>query len=141
MELTLVPWALVVISVLLVGCIITIYKNRFPLLQYVTVTVTIFYIVFSLAKPDYLIAKYNLTYNKESVDFAYLAHLSTDAVPAMEEAGVIEEILKDDGKEKRNLKFKVDLSNEMGILDFNFSYYQAGNILNRYKSQLKTGNS
>lgn len=137
----LVLWALVVISVLLVGCIITIYKNRFPLLQYVTVTVTIFYIVFSLAKPDYLIAKYNLTYNRESVDFAYLAHLSTDAVPAMEEAGVIEEILKDDGKEKRNLKFKVDLSNEMGILDFNFSYYQAGNILNRYKSQLKTGNS
>lgn len=142
----LVLWALVVISILLIGCIVTIYKNRFPLLQYVTVTVTIFYIAFSLAKPDYLIAKYNLNYNKESTDFIYLTHLSTDVIPAMEEAGVIEEVLEKDEKAQgkseenqetiyvRNLKVKTDLCNEMGILDFNFSYYRAGNILSQYES-------
>lgn len=146
----LVLWALGVITVLLIGCIVTIYKNNFPLLQYVTVTVTIFYIIFSLAKPDYFIAKYNLTYNRENVDLGYLALLSTDAIPAMEEAGIIEDILDEDEKIKedlfegernpgpytvygRNLAYKADLSDQMGILDFNFSYYRAGNILNQYK--------
>ena len=146
----LVLWALVVITVLLAGCIVTIYKNNFPLLQYITVTVTIFYIIFSLAKPDYFIAKYNLTYNRDDVDLGYLALLSTDAIPAMEETGIIEEILDEDEKIKedlfeeerypgpytqytRNLSYKADLSDQMGILDFNFSYYRAGNILNQYK--------
>lgn len=148
----LVLWALVVIAVLLVGCMITIYKKGFPLLQYITAAVTIFYIAFSLAKPDYFIAKYNLTYNRDVVDLSYLTRLSTDAVPAMEEAGIIEEILEKDGavvmesgvisRDKsaasiyaRNLQFKADLSNEMGILDFNISYYRAGNILSRYEIQ------
>lgn len=147
----LVLWALAVITVLLAGCIVTIYKNNFPLLQFVTVTVTIFYIIFSLAKPDYFIARYNLTYNREDVDLGYLALLSTDAIPAMEEAGIIKEILDEDERIKedlfkgeshpgsyslygRNLAYKADLSNEMGILDFNFSYYRAGNILNQYKA-------
>ena len=148
----LVLWALVVIAVLLVGCMITIYKKGFPLLQYITAAVTIFYIAFSLAKPDYLIAKYNLTYNREVVDLSYLVSLSTDAVPAMEEAGIIEEILEKDGAVvmesgvissderaasiyARNLQFKADLSDEMGILDFNISYYRAGDILSRYEIQ------
>lgn len=141
----LVLWALVVITVLLTGCIITIYKNSFPLLQYITVAVTIFYIIFSLAKPDYLIAKYNLTCNREAVDFDYLTLLSTDAIPAMEEAGVIKEILDENEEMKkesperkrdttyaRNLKVKADLCDEMGVLDFNFSYYRAGSILSKY---------
>lgn len=123
----LVLWALVVLAVLLAGCIVTIYKINFPLLQYITVTVTIFYIIFSLAKPDYLIAKYNLTYNREEVDLYYLITLSTDVIPAMEEAGMIEDVLE-------RGKAKTDLCNEMGILDFNFSYYRAGNILSQYKS-------
>lgn len=125
----LVLWALVVLAVLLAGCIVTIYKNNFPLLQYITVTVTIFYIIFSLAKPDYLIAKYNLTYNREDVDLYYLVTLSTDVIPAMEEAGIIEDVLE------RGIA-KIDLCNEMSILDFNFSYYRAGNILIPYYKSL-----
>lgn len=145
----LVLWALIVITVLLAGCMITIYKDGFPLLQYVTVTVTIFYIIFSLAKPDYLIAKYNLTCDRENADLSYLMLLSTDATPVLEEAGIIGEILYEDETKKslmkkeidqglysmyrRNLEYKENLKNQMGILDFNFSYYRAGNILSKYK--------
>lgn len=143
----LVLWALIVISILLLGCIITIYKNRFPLFQYATVAVTILYIVFSLGKPDYLIAKYNLAYNIETVDLYYLSNLSIDAIPALEEAGVLrsiderlEHLKKEDpesGNEDmaytRNLKKKIDAYDEMGILDFNFSYYNGGKILKKYQ--------
>ena len=146
----LVLWALSVITVLLAGCIVTIYKNSFPLLQYITVTVTIFYIIFSLAKPDYLIAKYNLTHDSENADLEYLiVLLSTDAIPAMEEEGILEEIFYEDNKIKENsfdedgygpysvyrqsLGYVEDLNRQMGILDFNFSYYHAGNIMKKYK--------
>lgn len=143
----LVLWALIVISILLLGCIITIYKNQFPLFQYATAAVAILYILFSLGKPDYLIAKYNLTYDIDRVDLYYLSNLSTDAIPAMEEAGVLTSIDKRLGHMKRkdsessnqdmaytrNLKRKVDSYDEMGILDFNFSYYNGGKILKNYK--------
>ncbi len=143
----LVLWALIVISILLIGCIISIYKNRFPLFQYATVTVTVLYIIFSLAKPDYLIAKYNLSYNADQVDLYYLSNLSSDAIPAMEEAGALESIEKrlkdlkkkdpDRGSEDmeytRNLKEKINAYDEMGILDFNLSYYRGGKILKNYR--------
>jgi hypothetical protein len=127
----LVLWALVVIFVLLVGCVITIYKNEFPLFRYVTVTVTCFYIVFSLVKPDYLIAKYNLTYAKASMDMDYLISLSTDAIPAMEEGNALADL---DWEEfpATILRGKMDDCTEMGILDFNISYYRAGKILKKY---------
>lgn len=120
----LVLWALVVISLLLIGCMVTIYKNSFPLFPYAMVVVTVLYIGFSLAKPDYWIAKYNLS-NEELADRAYLYGLSTDAVPAMEQAGMF--LQEGDteyywGDPWRECK-------DMGILDFNFSYYQAREIL------------
>lgn len=144
----LVLWALVVISMLLLGCIVTIYKNQFPLFQYATIVVTIMYIIFSLGKPDYLIAKYNLTYNMENIDLYYLSNLSTDAIPAMEEAGVLQSIderlerLKRKDSEKgnqdmeytRNLRRKINSYDEMGILDFNYSYYNGGKILKNYEN-------
>lgn len=128
----LVLWALVVISVLLCGCIVTIYKNSFPLFQYVMVAVTVLYLIFSLAKPDYLIAKYNLTYNGEQADMYYLINLSTDAVPAMKEAGIINQIYMD-GDYAWYLDQEAEACDKIGILDFNFSYYQAGKILDKYE--------
>ena len=122
----LVLWALAVISILLIGCMITIYKSKFPLFQYTMIVVTVFYILFSLAKPDYLIAKYNLTYEREETDIDYLASLSSDAVPAMEEAGVLRDAYVDNW----NLKeIRIDCE-EMGVLDFNFSYNRCIEIMN-----------
>lgn len=120
----LVLWALIVISLLLTGCIINIYQNRFPLFSYAIVVVTVLYIGFSLAKPDYWIARYNLS-NQEMADEKYLCNLSTDAVPALKQAGMITEI-GDLEQTQWNEEYR-----EMGILDFNFSYYRAGRILNQ----------
>lgn len=133
----LVLWALALISVLLIGCIITIYHNAFPLFQYGTIMVTLFYLLFSLARPDYHIARYNLRHY-EDVDMEYIFSLSSDAIPALEEAGVLEKREWDTG-EGTWWKYYVNdrLDNiqkayeKMGIRDFNFSYEVAGRILEK----------
>ena len=80
--------------------IVSIYSEKFNLFHYCTVIVTIFYITLSFARPDYLIAKINISAlsQKESqtenqtdgfflgegnVDMNYLIRLSADAVPVI----------------------------------------------------------
>lgn len=91
-----VLWALAVIFLLMTGVIFKIYKTAFPLFKYCIVTVTIFYIGFSFSRPDYFIAKYNISQmltdkdyeDKSSIsiygyDTKYLSRLSADAAPAI----------------------------------------------------------
>lgn len=130
----LVLWALVVISLLLAGCLITIYQTGFPLFSYAMVVVTVLYIGFSLARPDYWIAKYNLS-SKASADRAYLYELSTDALPAIEQA----DVLSSEDEEGYNYYWswgsQWNKCEDMGILDFNFSYYHAKKILGNEKEK------
>jgi len=142
----LVLWALAVITVLLIGCLATVYKSTFPLFQYGMVVVTVCYIAFSLARPDYQIARYNLSCGEGKIDYTYLAKLSSDAVPALEQAGVLAEMASgemdgggkiDDGRElissiQRNLYKKLEKSEGMRFLDYNFSYAAAGRALEKY---------
>ena len=121
----LVLWALALIGVLLTGCVITIYRKNFPLFSYMTAAVTVFYLVFSLAKPDYQIANYNLSHYRDT-DIAYLTHLSSDAVPALERTGKTQEI------GARRAKKLLDNYETMGLCDFNVSYDRAGRILEKY---------
>lgn len=94
----LVLWALAVISLLMAGIILSIYKRAFPLFQYGLMVVTCFYIVLSLSKPDTYIAEYNLSradtanfsINEENstyLDLSYLYSLSADAAPVIEKYG------------------------------------------------------
>lgn len=96
-----VLWALVVIFLLMTGALIMIYKDSFPLTKYCVVVVTVFYLLFSFARPDYFIARYNLSHaltateireKKEEEtyyetdcfkDFRYIRNLSMDAAPAI----------------------------------------------------------
>ncbi len=134
----LVLWALALITVLLSGCIAAIYKPHFPLFQFSMVIVTVFYIGFSLARPDYQIIKYNLSHDRtaQSSDQWYWFELSSDAIPVMAKEGVLEEIgwrpdlpSSEMGWQAEQLQEKLDAYREMGIRDFNFSYYRAGKIL------------
>lgn len=83
-----VLWFLALLAFLLIGVIILIYKERFPMFRYMLIVVSVFYIGFSFAHPDYWIAKYNLdhprpyTYSYETED-EYLQYLSADAAPAI----------------------------------------------------------
>lgn len=96
-----VLWALLVIFLLMTGALITIHNDSFPLTKYCVVTVTVLYLLFVFAKPDYFIARYNLshalttteirekrdtdTYSQTECfrDFYYLENLSMDAAPAI----------------------------------------------------------
>lgn len=78
--------ALLILSFLLAGVILSIYRKSFPLFGYSAVIITVFYLAFSFAKPDYYIASY-LEKHQEmltSEDAAFLTgELSLDAAPVV----------------------------------------------------------
>lgn len=80
----LVMWSLVLIGLVMIGTVISIYKKKFPLFRYSVLILSCCYIVLSLSRPDYWIAKYNVAKMEEvSVeDLHYLIYnLSYDAAP------------------------------------------------------------
>ena len=82
----LVLWFLGVLTVVMSGTIFSIYKKKFPLFRYSMFAVGCFYIVFSLARPDYWIATYNIahTENMNQGELSYLLYeLSDDAALAV----------------------------------------------------------
>lgn len=91
-----VLWALLVIFFLMTGVLILIYKEGFPYFKFLLVTVTVLYLIFSLARPDYWIAAYNIShmpanelndgsfYKEGYADYDYFCYsLSLDAAPAI----------------------------------------------------------
>lgn len=83
--------ALFVLFVCLTGIVISIYKETFPLFSFMLVVVTATYIVFSLSRPDGLIASYNIANAGTGIDDEYLCALSLDAVPVLADAGFFED--------------------------------------------------
>ncbi|MCM1125640.1 MAG: DUF4173 domain-containing protein [Lachnospiraceae bacterium] len=91
----LVLWGLIVIFLLISGTLAIIFHEHFPLVKYCVITVTVMYLIFSFAHPDYWIARYNLSHvdttesgissSRSYSDFYYLRNLSMDAAPAIYE--------------------------------------------------------
>ena len=71
-------WALATIAIIFVGVQISIFKPDFKLFHYTRTVVAICYIILAFARPDYIVASYNLS-QPEVVDQYYIGHLSTDA--------------------------------------------------------------
>lgn len=84
----LVYWALAVLSLVMAGVIASIYKKRFPLIRYMTVVIVCGYLLLAFAKPDYWIAKYNVshmdTISRADLDYMMFG-LSMDAAPVIAE--------------------------------------------------------
>lgn len=83
-----VLWALFVIFLLMTGTLFVIYKGNFPFTKYCIITITICYLIFSFAHPDYWIARYNLDHSMSETgkvfdDYYYLRNLSDDAAPVI----------------------------------------------------------
>lgn len=76
-----VLWTLCVIFLLMSGALIMIYRESFPYARYCITVVTVFYLFFSFSRPDYWIARYNLS--QDTTDYYYLKGLSLDAAPAI----------------------------------------------------------
>ncbi len=116
-----VLWALFVIAILLVGIIIQIFNERFPLFKYTLAVITICYMAISFARVDYQIARYNLSnsaYECDYVDYSYLSRLSEDAAPAL--------ALCDDRHIERYFN-RID-DREMTLRSFNYSVYKAKSL-------------
>ena len=82
----LVLWFFLILTLIMGGTVVSIYKKRFPLFRYVAVIVGCGYIAFALAKPDRLVASYNIDHmDKVSLqDMYYLTEsLSDDATPVI----------------------------------------------------------
>lgn len=82
----LVLWFLAVLAFIMVGVVVSIYRRKFRLFQYITLVVGCGYIIFSLMRPDYIIAKYNVEHIEymSSQDMLYMIDaLSDDAAPAV----------------------------------------------------------
>ncbi len=78
--------ALLIIALVLAGVIASVYKRSFPLFRYSVAVITICYLCFSLARPDYWIATYLIQQKEilEEEDAFFLMHeLSLDGAPAI----------------------------------------------------------
>lgn len=85
----LVLWFLLLLACMMVGVVILIYRNRFPLFGWCLVMVSVFFVGFSYMRPDRVIADYNAAHVGEwsDSDFTYMTQaLSADAVPVVLEA-------------------------------------------------------
>lgn len=120
----LVLWFLAVLSVLMAGVVLVIYRNRFPLFHYCLMVVSVGYLALVWVKPDYMIADYNIRHEKELTDYEikYLSHLSADAAPVLWELAQME--LSEYGRLKIDEYF---LSNKIDMTwrTYNFSYGKA----------------
>lgn len=134
----LVFWGLGLIFLMMSGIMIFIFNRKFPLFKYCMVVVTILYLGLAYARPDYLIASYNLNeqHINENVDWRYLSRLSADAVPV-----IVEALERGEGDEfaddpENIIYFRLDM-NVRGYADslrgFNFSRYYGAVSLRRLR--------
>ena len=83
-----VLWAIAVMAVVMVGTTVFVFKKEFPIFRFMMVSITVLYIGFVAAHPDYWIAKYNIEQDKteEGIDEGQLVfNLSLDAaIPVLE---------------------------------------------------------
>lgn len=137
----LVLLALLMIAVEMAGVVISIYRDKFPMVRYTVFAVGIIWIVFSFCRPGYIIAKYNISRMEEHVvageekgDLQYLVSLGDDAAPALYQLAVK---VDEDEKLSHGDSDIVDILSEYfgdirdewkendNIRGFNFARYQA----------------
>ena len=83
-----VLWAIAAMAIVMLGITVFIFKKEFPIFRYMLVSITVLYIGFAAAHPDFWIAKYNIEQDKteDGIDeYHLLFNLSLDAaVPVLE---------------------------------------------------------
>jgi len=77
-----VLWAIAVMAIVMLGITVFIFKKEFPIFRYMLMSITVLFIGFSAAHPDFWIAKYNIEQDKteDGIDeYHLLFNLSLDA--------------------------------------------------------------
>jgi len=78
-----VLWVLTLIAVLFAGVLIWIWNRRFRLFRYIMTALIAGWLLFGFAKPDRVVAHYNLYVHEQKADYDYLSRLSADAAPVI----------------------------------------------------------
>lgn len=143
----LVLWALCVIAAMLTGIIVSIYRPSFRLFRYLTVTVTVCYLLLAFARPDYWIARYNMGFVNMSTaydhnapddsyrDLSYLAGLSADAAPVLASPQYYS-YLKRSSYAMEDYFFEMEArAREGGLRGFNLSRYLAGKAVEQAQQE------
>ena len=109
------------IAVVMTGVLVYTYDQKFSLFRFVLVTLTVGWLCFSAAHPDYWIASYNIAAceDGQECDSYYLRRrLSLDAVPALPE-----ELWKSEDSvyHRRIERYQRQRGMFMGFRSFNFS--------------------
>lgn len=110
-------------ALVLGGMILSVYRKQFPIFGYCVVVVTVCYLVFAYARPDYLIASYHVNHEAQLTeeDLNYLTQtLSEDAAP-------IVQILVQDPVYSQKIWWDVELHNARGFNVSNYMAYQLHN--------------
>ncbi len=139
-------WTLFVVCLLIAGLMLKVVMTDINIFKYFTIVIVSCYLVLALSNSEYYIAKYDLNKYKTIeqiqdkaeydeydmiVDYEYLMGLSTDAVPAMKEAGLdIKEAL--DNEEVYKF-WQTQCNQKTTIRGFNISKYRAKTIVDSYK--------
>lgn len=139
------------IDALVLGGVITyVYRRSFPLFPYSVAVVATCWIIFTLAKPDCIIADYMLKQNEEltETDAVFLLEeLSVDAAPivlphittrgwkedeARNENYLYQDYYHAEETLKRYYICIADAAEDMDIRDFNYSLYLAEKTIEKY---------
>ena len=123
-------WMLFLIAMIFAGCIVNVWK-QFPLFKYMVVVTSCMYLCFSLAKPDAVIAKYNLVHPGRHFDMEYLLELSSDATPYVLESEYFENI-----EESRKKAYFSDIewqNRENYFTNYNFSIAKSYRMIEKYR--------
>ncbi len=129
-----VLWTLLIISFLMIGTLILIYKPDFPSVRYGLIAVTVLFLLYSFSHPDYHIARYNISHAaKDDYALAYLYQLSADAAPVILKE-FPEEMSDPDDTYLSNLRqeyvnYLSEYTSDLSVRSFNFSRWKAKKLL------------
>ncbi len=149
---------LLLIAFIMAGVIVSIYRKTFPLAHYIILSVGVIWILFSFCRPEYMIAKYNISHYEvigqdengadildiDYDDLQYLASLDGDAAPAICE--LAEDIAdgrklisrwSEDGLSDMHAFYFEDIDaweENPGVRGFNFAKYKAYQCGKRVKA-------
>lgn len=125
----LVLFFLAVLAVLMAGGTAAVYRRSFPLFFYTTAVISVSFLLLCAARPDTVIARYNIASEQEpsDADVQYLMSLSADAAPYvlsfLDSSSQLAEKYEYEAADYR--KELVSRYESRGIRDFNYSFWLA----------------
>ena len=131
---------LLIITLLLAGMLVSVYRRGFPLFRYFTGVIVICYLVFSFARPDYWIADYYIKHEERISyeDSWYLTQqLSLDAAPKILPLLSEKDRFGESIRQLKELYYKnIGVQNtERGIRDYNISCRLAEYYAEQYRGK------